>query len=155
MMLLSLTLILVVASVWDMKLNKKIPNALIFLGLGLGISMSAFYSGWNGLLSSVGAIIIVQIIFMLFWGAIAAGDIKLFMVIASFLGISETLFIGLLSFIIAGLLFTLLKPKKTIYSIKSMLYFVFYTVPIKPVSKSQSVAFSPFIFAAFLLTIFI
>jgi Flp pilus assembly protein protease CpaA len=144
-----------IASVWDLKFNKKIPNALIFLGLASGISISTYYGGWGGFLSSLTAIIFTQIICMLFWGAIAAGDIKLIMVIASFMGMGEALYIGLMSFLIGGIAFTILKPKRAIYSIKSMIYFIFYTVPIKPVSKTQSVAFSPFIFAAFLLAVFV
>lgn len=153
--ILSLSLILIIASIWDVKFNKKIPNALIFLGLLAGLTISAYFEGWHGLWSSLLSIVIIQIVFLVFWGAIAAGDIKLFMVIASFLGTGEAIFIALLSFVVGGVVFFTYKPKRAFHSVESMKYFLFYKIPIKPVSKEMSVAFSPFILIAFFITVFI
>lgn len=153
--ILSLSLILLIASVWDVRFNKKIPNALIFLGLLTGLTISTYFGGWQGLWSSIFSIVIVFLVFLVLWGAIAAGDIKLFMVIASFLGTGEAIYIALLSFVVGGVVFFALKPKRAFHSVESMKYFLFYKMPIKPVSKELSVAFSPFILIAFLMTLVI
>lgn len=149
MLFFPLLTILLIASIADL-VSKKIPNALIFLGLLAGLGLSTYIGGLTGLGESAIAIVLSFLCLIWFWGVVAAGDIKLLLVISAFIGILPALKIGLLSIFIGTIVFSLLFPKKILQTTKNMTYLIFYKVPIQAVSKGQAIAFAPFILLAFL-----
>lgn len=142
--------ILLIASIVDLY-TKKIPNALIFLGLMVGLGISFYIGGLHSFGDSVLGIVLSFLCLIWFWGVIAAGDIKLLLVVASFLGTLAALKIGLFSILVGSVIFTLMYPKKMMKTSKNFLYLLIYKIPIQAVSKGQAIAFSPFILIAFLL----
>lgn len=152
----SLLPILIISSIWDIFKDKKIPNAFILTGLILGYTYSFVHGGWKGLLMSVLISIVVLIIgIFLLWGIIAAGDVKLLIVIATYVGLAITAKVALISFFIGGAIFILFKWKRLTDSLKMIVNFAFYSVPVRMYEKEKAVAFSPYITIAYVLTLFI
>ncbi|MDA1674836.1 prepilin peptidase [Bacillus cereus group sp. TH152-1LC] len=152
----SLLPILIISSIWDIYRNKKIPNALILLGIILGYTYSFVHEGWRGLLISILTSLVVLILgVFLLWGTIAAGDVKLLIVIATYIGLLGAGKVLLCSFFIGSIFFILFKWKRLTQSLKMVVNFAFYFVPIRMYSKEKAVAFSPFITIAYILVVFI
>jgi len=152
----SLIPILVIASIWDIFRDKKIPNAFIVVGMIIGFIYSFLHGGWENLLISliVFSVVIIIGVFIL-WGIMAAGDVKLLAVISIFLGLGMTLKITFLSFFIGAVCFVVFDWKRFNSSLKMIINFIFYSVPIRVYSKKQAVAFSPYIVIAYLILVFI
>lgn len=67
---------------------RRIPNAYVLAALTSGLALNAFYHGWQGLLASLGGLVLAfGLMFMLhIFGAMGAGDVKLFGAIGAVLG---------------------------------------------------------------------
>lgn len=150
----SLLLILVMVSIWDMR-TKRIPNAFIFIGLIMGITTSFLVAGWPGLGESLLSIGLAFLVFIWFWGFVAAGDVKLMFVIASFLGVGVAFKILLVSFVLASVILAIFNRKETVDSLKKVKYFLFYKIPMQALSKGKARAFSPYILLSYIVVVFV
>lgn len=150
MSLYGLYFFLIVVSVWD-GITYRIPNAFILIGLGIGMFVSFYDGGWSGGMDSLFALGISSIIFFLIWAIaevtktkfMGAGDMKLFIVMASFIGVASTITIFYYSLIIASFLFLLITPPKKIANMfTSFLDFTFYALPSIKEKEMRKIAFS-------------
>ncbi len=68
---------------------RRIPNKIVLASLLTGLAVNAFWNGWNGLLQSVEGCLAAFCLMLLlhFFGALGAGDVKLFAAIGGILGI--------------------------------------------------------------------
>ncbi|MFP3725695.1 A24 family peptidase [Priestia filamentosa] len=152
----SLIPILIIASVWDIFRDKKIPNAFIILGMTIGFSYSYIEGGWEELLKSIVIFLVMTLIgFIGLWGIMAAGDVKLIMVISIFLGFGVAIKVTFLSLFIGAICFVLFDWKRFHRSLRMIVNFIFYSVPVRMYSKKQTVAFSPYITVACIIVMFI
>ena len=73
--------------------HRRIPNKIVLPTLICGLSLNTFGHGWSGLLSSVeGCLLAFGLMLMLyFFGAMGAGDVKLFAAIGSIIGLGLVL----------------------------------------------------------------
>ena len=69
--------------------HRRIPNKIALVALACGLAVNTFWSGWSGLLSSVqGCLLAFGLMLLLhFFGALGAGDVKLFAAIGSLIGV--------------------------------------------------------------------
>ena len=69
---------------------RRIPNAFVLATLVAGLAMNAALGGWQGLLSSAGGCLAAFCLMLLLhvFGAMGAGDVKLFAAIGSVVGSS-------------------------------------------------------------------
>ena len=69
---------------------RRIPNVLVLATLVAGISINIGFSGWPGMLSSLQgfALAFVPMLLMHIFGALGAGDVKLFGAVGAVLGVS-------------------------------------------------------------------
>lgn len=69
---------------------RRIPNVLVLATLLAGISINTFFSGWQGMLSSIEgfALAFIPMLLMHIFGALGAGDVKLFGAVGAVLGVS-------------------------------------------------------------------
>ena len=69
---------------------RRIPNAFVLATLASGLIINAIYGGLNGVLASLGGCAIAFILMFVLhvFGAMGAGDVKLFAAIGSLLGAS-------------------------------------------------------------------
>ncbi len=67
---------------------RRIPNAFVLATLVAGLTMNATLGGWQGLLSSAGGCLAAFCLMLLLhvFGAMGAGDVKLFAAIGSVIG---------------------------------------------------------------------
>ncbi len=96
-------------AVWMDKKTRKISNRLIVLGLGLGCIRNLVEYGWKGSFYFLIQISLPVLIFYLLFlmRALGAGDIKLFSVIGSCIGLRELVKVVIYSFF-AGAVFSIL-----------------------------------------------
>lgn len=135
--------ILFIVSVWDLR-TLKIPNAFIVGGWLIGLVVSFIENGFNGLFESFVAMLVVGVLLLPIWAlsqvgirTIGAGDVKLFMVVSVFLGISMTLQIVWYSILLGAILFLfIIKPKRIVEMVQEFLYLSFYFIP-PPVMESK------------------
>jgi Flp pilus assembly protein protease CpaA len=131
-MLIFLYLILVAANVWDFK-TLKIPNVLTIPTIGIGVVYSFFDHNWVGLFTSLLGIVIIFFVFMparVFFG-MGAGDIKLLMVLASFLGADIALNIGVTAIFVGAFMFTfIISPKRVKQMFHEFLCLIYYKIPL-------------------------
>lgn len=99
---LLLIILLVTATIYDIKFH-KIPNWLTFPSMGAGIVLNTGLKGLDGLLSSIGGLVIGMAILMSLYllGGTGAGDVKLMGAVGSFLG-PKGIFIAFLATAIVG-----------------------------------------------------
>lgn len=155
--------ILILAVISDLK-SRKIPNKLTFpaiiSGLGINIIISIIDKGnvfkmfifsISGFLTGIGIYFIPFAV-----GGFGAGDVKLMGAVGAFMGPKFTLWSGIYSFIIGGLLAVLVLLIKTIsgnkeenlnQSIKNVFNFFAYKTPIIPNKTTLPFSFSIFLAA--------
>ena len=95
--------IVLTAVVYDLRF-RKIPNRLILIGLGAGMLRRMYLEGGAGLITGL-LFFLLPILFLYFFfllGALGAGDIKLFSIVAIFLNAKQILRCGLWMFVIGG-----------------------------------------------------
>ncbi len=98
-----LFLILTVAMATDFR-RYRIYNLLIALGLALGLVLNCIQSGLSGILGSLMAAVVPAAALIMFFALrmLGAGDIKLFCVIGSIMGIEFILYSMIFSFLAGG-----------------------------------------------------
>jgi len=101
-MLASLCALLAVAVRSDL-LAHRIPNALVGIGLALGLVLQSFLSGWSGVWTGLSGAAIAGAVFLPLYllRAMGAGDVKLAGAAGSFLGPTGAL-LGALASLVAG-----------------------------------------------------
>lgn len=150
--------ILIFASIWDWR-TYKIPNALSVFGILSGLIVSYFEHGFNGVWHSFISMLIVFAVLFPVWALsnagipiLGAGDVKLFMVISTFIPYMITFKIVYLSIIIGAFIFIfLISPKKIISMFKNIIYLTFYYIPNIKEENLKKISFSFPIFLAFLI----
>lgn len=151
-LILALMPILLIASIWDWS-TKKIPNALIFLGYVVGMGYKVYFFGFKSLFLALLISLLIFATFLVFWGVIGAGDIKLLMVVSVFLGYFQTVEIFLYGIIILTILFTFKSPKSWIDASRRILFRIFYKIPIKPEKKINGIPLAPFILLGAIISV--
>ena len=88
MKLLLLIPLAVVVIYYDVRF-RRIPNVLVLAALIAGLTINISYGGWRGALSSLGgfAVAFVPMCLMHVFGAMGAGDVKLFAAIGAVVGL--------------------------------------------------------------------
>jgi prepilin peptidase CpaA len=88
MKLLLLIPLAVVVIYYDLKF-RRIPNVLVLATLIAGLTINISYGGWRGALSSLGgfAVAFIPMFLMHVFGAMGAGDVKLFAAIGAVVGL--------------------------------------------------------------------
>ena len=77
----------VIITYYDVR-YRRIPNAFVLATLLSGLILNTIYGGWNGTLASLGGCAIAfALMFVLhIFGAMGAGDVKLFAAVGSLIG---------------------------------------------------------------------
>src|SRR5512132_2688226 len=85
---------------------RRIPNAFVLATLISGITLNALYGGMQGVLTSLGGCAIAFILMFILhvFGAMGAGDVKLFAAIGSVTGAAYVLPMFLVVILMGGLL---------------------------------------------------
>src|SRR5438067_1827400 len=98
----TLSLVVLIAAASDLR-SRRIPNWLTFAALPIGLAAQTVYGDgfWDGLLGACGGFAALFGLFAI--GASGAGDVKLFAVVGSFVGIRNLLFVFILVSVIGGL----------------------------------------------------
>lgn len=148
--------ILAVITVWDLK-TFRIPNGFILAGIPIGLATSLYVTGWSGLWISLWQMICVFTIMFLIWAffelikmpAIGGGDMKLFVLMASFspiLSTKDVFIIAFLSVLMGAALFVVLLLLTRPSSIKRMFdqlaHLFLYFIPNKSEENMKKLAFS-------------
>lgn len=120
--------LMTVASLFDAR-SYRIPNSLILLGYTASFMMAVFEHGSQGIsifiISALWPILLLYLLYLL--GALGAGDIKLFSVMATMVGVRMTLRTICLSIILGGIAAIII----CLYErqiVKRKLHFSFYIV---------------------------
>lgn len=103
--LLLIFLVMILAVLTDLY-NRKIPNVLIIFGLTSGLFVQIFYLQGTGLkVWAIGAVLGFCCFFPFYYfRGMAAGDVKLMMVVGGFLGFPLVITAALYSFVAGGLM---------------------------------------------------
>jgi len=82
-----LTPLAIIIAYYDVR-YRRIPNAFVLATLAAGIAMNAIFGGWPGVAASVGgcALAFVLMFTLHVFGAMGAGDVKLFAAIGAVTG---------------------------------------------------------------------
>ena len=88
MKLLLLIPLAVVVIYYDLKF-RRIPNVLVLAALIAGVTINISYGGWRGAVSSLGgfAVAFIPMFLMHVFGAMGAGDVKLFAAVGAVVGL--------------------------------------------------------------------
>ena len=95
----------VIIGYYDVK-YRRIPNAFVLATLASGLAINLIFGGWRGLIASAGGCLLAfTLMFMLhIFGAMGAGDVKLFAAIGSVTGAPLVLPTFLVVILTGGLL---------------------------------------------------
>src|SRR5262249_2337830 len=98
----TLSLVVWIAAFTDLR-SRRIPNWLTLPALPIGILAQALYGdgAWQGLLGALGGFVALFALFGV--GAGGAGDVKLFTVVGSFVGIRNLVVVFVLVALIGGI----------------------------------------------------
>jgi Flp pilus assembly protein protease CpaA len=89
------------AALWDVR-TRRIPNALVLVGLVLGLILAAFHGTWIAALSGAGIALALGIVpFAL--RALGGGDVKAAIVVGLFVGPAGVLKVVLLTALCSGI----------------------------------------------------
>lgn len=151
MKLLILFIFMLVVAYRDHK-TYEISNRLILVGLFLGLTVTLIDEGAAGFFHTLLSMGLTLLVFGTIWAlavtinfkVIGAGDVKLFVVLCSFLSFDKTFEIIWYSVIVGGffLLFRL-KPHRIGEMFREMLYFLYYFIPGKKPESLQKQSFAP------------
>ncbi|HEX5709161.1 MAG TPA: A24 family peptidase [Pyrinomonadaceae bacterium] len=85
---------------------RRIPNAFVLAALVGGLTINALAGGWQGLLSSVGGCLAAFALMLVLhvFGAMGAGDVKLFAAVGSVVGLKLVLPTFVVVVLVGGLL---------------------------------------------------
>lgn len=119
-----LLLLLLLATLADLK-SDRIPNGFVVLGIAIGALCSLRHGSdiWHMVVSMLLAFLLLYPLFKI--GALGAGDVKIFMMIGSFVEVKELLMVLVLSFII-GALCSLIKLLSEHNGRERLYYFLSY-----------------------------
>lgn len=121
-------LIIVIISVYTDKKYYKVLNKVVYPSMLIGAITSFVLNGFIGFSSSIKSVLLVVLLLFILYipKFLGAGDIKLFAVIASFIGFKETIFVMLYSFLAGGViaLFLLLLRKNSIARFKKLFLYI-------------------------------
>lgn len=100
-----LIFLLISAMIFDL-ISYKVPNQFILAGVGISLGFGIYEQGLSGIIQwGIGIIVPFGILFLCYFiHVIGAGDIKLFSVIGSFLGVNQLVRIMILAFIIGAVM---------------------------------------------------
>ena len=123
-----LLLLLLLAALADFKTD-RIPNGFIMLGIIIGMSGSLWHNSalWQQAVSMLIAFLILYPLFKI--GALGAGDVKVFMMIGSFLEVRELIMVLILAFVI-GAVFSLAKLLSEHNGRERIYYFISYITEV-------------------------
>jgi prepilin peptidase CpaA len=98
----TLSLVVLIAAATDLR-SRRIPNWLTFAALPMGLVAQTIYGDgfWQSLLGACGGFAALFALFAI--GATGAGDVKLFAVVGSFVGIRNLLFVFVLVSLVGGI----------------------------------------------------
>jgi len=84
--------------------SSRIPNALTFSGMGMGLIAHAWWGGVQGLLFSFEGLVVGLAIFLFLYasGGVGAGDVKLMGAVGAMVGPFGALISGLMAFLVGG-----------------------------------------------------
>ena len=96
--------LLAIAVASDLR-RQRIPNALVLLGLGLGLAGQAYLAGPTGLADGLLGMLIGFAVFLPLYalGGMAAGDVKLMAMVGAFLAPQGALWAAMFSLMAGGL----------------------------------------------------
>ena len=125
-----LILLLIAAVFMDFKYD-RIYNDWITLGILLGLSLRIWKNGWHDMGSAIAAMLLSFCILYPIYkiGALGAGDIKLFIMVGSFLSVNRLIYIIVVSFII-GAVFSIGKMISEANFMERMKYLYSYLVDV-------------------------
>lgn len=105
----------------------RIYNGWITLGILLGLSLHIWKNGWHDMSSAITAMLLAFCILYPIYkiGALGGGDVKLFIMVGSFLSIDHLLHVIVVSFII-GAIFSLGKMILEANFVERMKYLSYY-----------------------------
>ena len=119
---------LLLATFTDLKTD-RIPNGFVMLGIVIGVSGNLWLDSDIGQIA-VSMLLAFLLLYPLFKiGALGAGDVKVFMMIGSFVEVKELLLILVISFVI-GALCSLLKLLSEHNGRERMYYFLSYVLEV-------------------------
>jgi len=97
----TLSLVVVVAAITDLR-SRRIPNWLTLPAIPVGVAAQTIYGDgfWQGLLGACGGFLALLFLFAV--GAGGAGDVKLFTVVGSFVGIRNLVEVFVLVALLGG-----------------------------------------------------
>jgi len=103
----ALTLVVLLLVAWAVRedlLRRRIPNALCFAALMLGLGMMSIAGGLIGLLYSAGGVLVGLLTFVPFYllRGMGAGDVKLMAALGSFFGPAGALLAAAISLVAGG-----------------------------------------------------
>lgn len=125
-----LILLLVTATYTDIRKN-RIPNSLTITAAGIGVLFFTIKNGWEGLLFSISGMVVgFMVMFLLYlFGAISAGDVKIFAAIGALTGTDFVLYSAMYTMFYAGIigLIILILKKDWLKRIKRLYYLILHS----------------------------
>lgn len=115
---LSLLLVVQAAVLCDLD-RRRIPNALILAGLGMGFIFQSVSNGFTGIVLFLGGIFLPVLVFgpLYYFRMIGAGDVKLMSVVGAFMGPAACFSCMLWSILVGGVLsFALVLRRRNLFS---------------------------------------
>lgn len=152
-----LILLLITATYTDIREN-KIPNYLTITAVGVGVLFFTIKNGWEGLLFSLSGMAVGFMVMLLLYlfGAISAGDVKIFAGIGALTGTDFVLYSAMYTLIYAGIIGLIililkkdwLKRIKRLYDIIIHMLFFRQIKEIHRYKNGESIRF-PLMYAVF------
>jgi len=120
---------------------RRIPNKLVFATLIAGLSLNLLFQGWQGLLASLGGMVIAfGVMFMLHtFGTMGAGDVKLCAAVGAIVGSSSVLQTLLIVALMGGVLALakMIYARRTIHTMMGVVQFFYGLLPGQTVPRFE------------------
>ena len=146
---LLITLLTIIA-VWDFRFL-KIPNGFLIVGVSLGLISSYIAHGLSPTIDRLGFLLLFLFIFFIVWSileslnysVIGAGDLKLIVMLFSFMAWTDALFVFFFSIFVGSLIFMVILPPREIKQMfDEWVLFLFYHFPISRVKDPMRIPFA-------------